>query len=389
MYFLPSRGGANKSNRLVVEHLASKGHEVHVVAPLKGQIQYRELADMPAYLTSLGARIIDRSDHLLTYEHRGVTVHGVERAQDLSRAVARELEAASTDFALVSNDDPGMMLLSAALRRARVLYLVHTLPQLPFGPRAFYPSESATAMIRRTAGIVSISRATHDYLEEYAGLPSEVIYPDVYSGVSLRDPDPAEQRYVTLVNACQYKGIDLFLAMADALPDVPFLAVEGWGTTDADRAALAARPNIEISPGGDDMDAIYGRTRVLVMPSLWDETFGYCCVEAMLRGVPVLAADVCGMRESKLGVDYVLPVRPIERYPEATSAVLPKGRVPEQDPRPWISTLRGLLSDDDRYQRLARQSRDAATAFVDSLEPDAIERLLIRLRDDVGVAATR
>ncbi|MER7370604.1 hypothetical protein, partial [Nonomuraea wenchangensis] len=35
---LPSHGGANKSNRLLMERLAALGHEVHVVAPLSGAL---------------------------------------------------------------------------------------------------------------------------------------------------------------------------------------------------------------------------------------------------------------------------------------------------------------------------------------------------------------
>ncbi len=45
------------------------------------------------------------------------------------------------------------------------------------------------------------------------------------------------------------------------------------------------------------------------MPSLWDETFGYACVEAMARGVPVIASAVGGLSEAKLGVPYSVPVR--------------------------------------------------------------------------------
>ena len=49
-----------------------------------------------------------------------------------------------------------------------------------------------------------------------------------------------------------------------------------------------------------------GHTRILLVPSLWGEAFGLVVVEAMLRGIPVLASNVGGLVEAKLGVDYIL-----------------------------------------------------------------------------------
>jgi glycosyltransferase involved in cell wall biosynthesis len=305
----------------------------------------------------------------------------VVRRQDLAKQVMTVSREAAVDWALVSNDDPGMLMLSAALRSApRVLYLIHTLPQLPFGPRSFYPSEASTAMIRRATGLVSISAATRDYVQRWAGLDSELVFPDPYTGVPLREPDPAEQECVTLINASSYKGVDIFLSLAQAMPEVPFLATDSWGTTDDDRARLRAQPNVELSPGAEDVNDIYGRTRVLVVPSLWDETFGYVAVEAMLRGIPVLAADVCGLPEAKLGVPYLLPVAQIEQYPEASTVHLPKGHVPPQNVEPWLRTLQRVLTDPGHYAELAQQSRTAAREFVAGLDRDAIEKYMVHLQ---------
>ena len=50
------------------------------------------------------------------------------------------------------------------------------------------------------------------------------------------------------------------------------------------------------------------------MPSLWYEGFGLSVMEAMLRGIPVIASDSGGLAEAKLGTRFVVPVRPIERF---------------------------------------------------------------------------
>jgi glycosyltransferase involved in cell wall biosynthesis len=229
-------------------------------------------------------------------------------------------------------------------------------------------------MLRRVSDLISVSRSAQEYVRRWSGLPSTVIHPDVYARGSIRRPDPAEQRFVTMINPSGYKGIDVFLALADALPQLPFLAVPSWATTESDRAALAARPNIELRPSVDDMDLVYGRTRVLLMPSLWDETFGYCAVEAMLRGIPVLAADVAGLREAMLGTGPLLPVHPIERY--SLAAALPRAEIPPQEVGPWLTALRELLDDRAHYLRRSSESRFAADEFVSGLDPDALGRYL-------------
>ncbi|GAB3830799.1 hypothetical protein GCM10027610_019800 [Dactylosporangium cerinum] len=254
------------------------------------------------------------------------------------------------------------------------MYLVHTLQQLPFGPRAFYPQASGQRLLRRVAGVVAVSRAARDYVRVHGGLDATLIHPPVYGA----GPWPASTGdAVTMVNPCGYKGLPILLGLADACPDVPFLAVPTWGTTAADRAALARRPNITIVPPADDLAAVYARSRVLLMPSLWDETFGYTAVEAMLHGVPVLAADVGGLGEAKLGVPYLLPVTPISRYlPQRPDAPYPEPELPPQDLVPWLAALRRLLTDDRHHASIAAAGREAAGAFAGGLEPGAFSRYL-------------
>src|SRR5262249_20201567 len=158
------------------------------------------------------------------------------------------------------------------------------------------------------------------------------------------------------------------LALASAMPHVEFAAVPTWGTTKEDCEALRRLPNIRLLQATERFDEILAQTRVLLMPSLWLENFPLTVIESMLRGIQVIGSNVGGIPEVKLGTDYVLPVRPIERFTEKLNdneLLVPV--VPEQDIAPWQRALRDLLSDRALYEKQSAAARDAATGFVSGL----------------------
>jgi glycosyltransferase involved in cell wall biosynthesis len=245
------------------------------------------------------------------------------------------------------------------------VYFAQTTLLLPFGPAAALPLARAGDLIRRAAGVIVVSQYLRDYFRRWAGIEATVIRPPVFGLGPFPRFGSSSRGFVTIVNPSAVKGIDIFLMLVAAFPEVEFAAVVGWGTTQRDRAALESLPNVQLLPAADDLADVFRRSRVLVMPSLWAEAFGCVAIEAMLHGIPVLASDVGGLPEAKLGVDYVLPVRPIERYTsQLDDQMMPMPIVPPQDGAPWIDALRELLTDAATYERVAERSRSAATQAV-------------------------
>ena len=74
------------------------------------------------------------------------------------------------------------------------------------------------------------------------------------------------------------------------MPQLEFAALAGWGTTAADRALLRDLPNVTLLETVPDIEDVLGQARLLLMPSLWYEGFGLIAMEAMLRGLPVVAS---------------------------------------------------------------------------------------------------
>jgi len=206
----------------------------------------------------------------------------------------------------------------------------------------------------------------------HGGLGSTLLRLPVYGPGPFPPLGRFDTGFVTLVNPCLEKGVDVFLELARLGRDLEFAAVPAWGTGADVRWALEREPNVRVLEPVDDIEQVLAHTRVLLVPSLWPETFGYVVPEALLRGIPVLASEIGGLPEAGLGAATLLPVHPLARRNGGYVAA-------RQDVGPWNDALRALLTDRAEYERRARQGRAAAGQFVAGLDPDACETLLAGL----------
>ncbi len=375
--YYPAYGGGDRSNRLLLEALAARGHVCRAVA----RITRFGAAEHARYLAELAARgVSPRSvdGGQVVFPLAGVEVHVVTHHPNLRGYFAAQIAEFAPDVVLTSTDDPAQLLLEAALRaQARTVYLARATLAVPFGPDCAFPSAAKTEVLRQCDLVVGVSRYVADYIRRWSGIPA------VHVPISPLDPPPYpdlgrfENEFVTLVNPCAVKGISIFLALADRMPEVRFAGVPTWGTNQADRVALQSRPNVTLVDPVDNVDDILRRTRVLLVPSLWAEARSRMVVEAMLRGVPVMASDIGGIPEAKLGVDYLLPVRPIEKYEaRIDEQMVPLAEVPAQDIEPWAVALARLVSDREHYGELSRASRRAALDYAAGVTVEPFEALL-------------
>jgi glycosyltransferase involved in cell wall biosynthesis len=102
---------------------------------------------------------------------------------------------------------------------------------------------------------------------------------------------------ITLVNTNPDKGGGLFRDLAKRMPDREFLAVMGAYGEQTDYSGLSNVEVIEHVSGHEMREAVYSRTKVLLMPSFY-ESWGRAGVEALASGIPVLAHPTPGLCES-------------------------------------------------------------------------------------------
>jgi glycosyltransferase involved in cell wall biosynthesis len=351
----PPKGGSTRSNLAWLRPMAARGHEIRVVCPTDGAAANRES----------------------TVE--GISIHGVRDLSFHHRILADEIRRFRPDWMIVSSEDLSHVLLGEAAHAApdRLIYLAHTPQFFPFGPESWNPGAAAAAQVRQARAVVAIGTHMAGYIRQHLGRDAHVIHPPIYGTPPFNRFGRFGSGYVLMINPCLVKGLPIFLDLARAFPDVEFAALNGWGTTSADRDAISLQPNARLLRNVPDIEEVLAGARLLLMPSLWYEGFGLITMEAMLRGLPVIASDSGGLMEAKQGTGYVVAVRPIERYErEFDETHMPVAAAPSQDLEPWKAALHTLLTDEQAYWAEAELSRLAALRFVEKLDAGDFERMI-------------
>ncbi|MCW5770428.1 MAG: glycosyltransferase [Rhodospirillaceae bacterium] len=138
--------------------------------------------------------------------------------------------------------------------------------------------------------------------------------------------DPAGDA-ILFVNPVAAKGAHLVAAIAERLPHRRFLVVRAWPDLAAHRHVAMPFANIEWAESAADMRPIYAQTRLVLMPSIWEETFGRVVIEAQISGIPTIASDRGGLKATVGAGGIVLPFdAPVERWCETIEMLMNDGR---------------------------------------------------------------
>ena len=203
--------------------------------------------------------------------------------------------------------------------------------------------------------LVASSRFLAERVLQATGRHASVVYPpaELYFDTT-GDPNGV----VTMINPHPVKGVDTFLEIARRLPSVNFLLQESWKLDEAGLDTLNRRladlPNVRFAHRVSDMRSVYGQTRLLIVPSRWEEGFGMVALEAASCGIPVIASRRGGLPEA-VGDGGLL----IDDY---------------QNVDAWVSAIVTVLGDTARYQNLSQRARRHAAS--DTFNPDALARRL-------------
>ncbi len=374
-------GGANKSNKYLVEEIAQLGHNVKVVTPalaVPSDITSQEL------LESLkdDGMTVDVYDKKYVFDIKNVEVHAILETDDLKVELQKIIKKFQPDWIFISAEDPSQQLLKAIheVRSDNIIYLAHTPQLLPFGPESLYPGKQRTELIGKSTQIVTISEYVSNYVKTHTGFSTFVNHPPHFGNGIFPKLASFDNEYVFMFNPCDVKGIKILLTLAKLLPEIKFAIVPGWGTTPTDMRLMNEVPNITIMENKESLNELLANVKILLMPTLWAEGFGMACTDAMLRGIPVLASQHGGLIEAKLETDYLIPINHIKEYKnEFNENSLPQAIVPEQEIEPWIKALKDLYYSKEVYEKQSSIAKIKAEEFVSSLSVEPFIRNLQKM----------
>lgn len=202
----------------------------------------------------------------------------------------------------------------------------------------------------RSAHYIANSEFTARTYKDKFGIESTVIPPTINPA---HYATTTSGQYVTLINPYNEKGFELAVRIAERCRDIPFLFVESWKLADDHRArieeTIAPLGNVRLESRTNDMKTVYGRTKVLLAPSKWEEAWGRVASEAHCSGIPVVGSRRGGLPEAigsgGIVLDYDAPLDL------------------------WVAGVRLLWDDQVEYERLSEAAREFSRR--PQLEPDA------------------
>lgn len=162
--------------------------------------------------------------------------------------------------------------------------------QYPFLWKNFHDYRQAAIAATHT---IANSEFTAAKIEELFGIESTVIYPPIK--LENYKVKYNENGYITMVNPrTEYKGPDIFLNIADELPEEDFLLV-GPISSDTIEKRAGDLSNVTHWEWCEDMREAYRDSKLVVVPSRWEEPFGRVPAEAMVSGIPCVVSNRGGL----------------------------------------------------------------------------------------------
>ena len=337
--------GVTQSLRTIVEWLADAGHECRVLTTAR--FESRVTFTLEEHLEAQGVDRARLANAVVHYHVKNVPVtllrtrHNDEsrpnRAEihaGFSRCSSGTLDEFAPDQLIACNGHP---MIFEALARARRRGITTAFAVRGFG---YYKAR----YFRDVDHAFTCSQYLTDVYREKVGLFSTPIEPPIDWSTVVAPSDA--RAFVTFVHPARHKGLLLFARLADMLgsrrPDIPVLVVQSGHTAGSLNSIpgidFAKYPQIMAAPPVPTPADYFALTRLLLVPSVWEEPFGRVAAEAMINGIPPLVGDrgalphVIGGDFANGGGGRVLPI------PEwMTDQTTPPSN--EQEIEPWYDAV--------------------------------------------------
>jgi len=213
--------------------------------------------------------------------------------------------------------------------------------------------------------VLTCSQFLTDLYRRKVGLVSTPIEPPIEWSSVLAPED--SRAFVTFVHPAPHKGLFAFARLADMLgsrrPDIPILVVQSGqsgGSLNGIRGIdFGKYPQIMAAPATETPAEYFALTRILLVPSVWEEPFGRVAAEAMINRVPPIVSNR-GSLAHVVGGDFANGgggrVLQLPDWLTTTSTRIPS----EGDMEAWFEAVCALWDDKSLYDTIAARARAIA-----------------------------
>lgn len=349
--FDPTNGAA-RSMRTIAEFMAAVGHEVRCVATTVTKWDTPNIKPHHGNFRKVNYSLVDVD---------GTPPHAWRKDPEYENILDDwfddTLKGWKPDLLLCYGGDPRDVARFNRARRAGV--------KIVFGLRNFGYVQNSQ-FLHAMDGIITSSQFLTDYYKRRIGIESTPlplpIWPEDVMIAEKREP-----KYFAAINPTREKGsmilATVFQHLALQRRDIPLMLVGDGNTFDFTGSTLKTWQRNPVD--------IFAQTKVLLVPSVWEEPAGRVIAEAMLNGIPPIITDRGGMKEVANYGAIVIPLDQAVTVGQRTPVSL-------EVARPWIEAIIRLHDDADYYRQRREMAIQASQMYrnVGTLYEDYFGRIL-------------
>ncbi len=333
---------------------------------------------------SFGAEVLAVTDKRYTNNQSEGTYDGVNLARVQHNNREKEIESIIASFkpdAIITQ----LMWSDIALKIGKLKNIPTILRvcKIPFNLDISKKSEFSPTEI------IAVSNAVSSYILKNFSRDSIILHPPVslekvLVSNHIKDYNPWNSEYILMFNPLGRKGGRIFKEIVQSFPNKKFAVVAGWASlkdpkTDEFSEDLLKRicyslrteysgkkpeyvdfsncPNVTILNPTEDVWKIYSKTKILLIPSQWEEAFGRVALEGLANGIPTLGSNVGGLKEA-LGSGGII----IDNYQTSSE---------------WVSKIK-KLDKKEYYSKISKMSKGSIdeSIILDNVVKDFFNLLI-------------
>jgi len=322
------RGGDGVSIHEILTQLSQDGHEVTVLGKINPITQPpTSITEVFNKLIKLSIRI-NKQKHSLLYQvgnYKAIMSESDFFETDLKNYLGKN----KPDIVLTQLEDSHKVINICHSIGVKSICFIHDHDPLNF---------QVLNISHKTNAIIFNSKNTHRHFGQFCKCLNKVIYP----GVNFQNyiTNKSHNKYLLFINPINIKGAQIVNFLINKFPQENFMIVKGWKPMEF---KLNNRKNIKVVERSLDMKSVYSETKLLLVPSQWEEAFGRIIPEAGINKIPSLSSKIGGVPEA-VGRGGML----VDDF---------------ANPEAWENSLKELITDNVLLDKLGKSAYTQAKKF--------------------------